>query len=1200
MNLSDFFYFTGSTDSADYNYFTDFVKMKIRIFRNKTPAPRPLPGLRPKGIAFFCCSFATIRGTFTTPSYPTMRIIFLSILLLVFTTLLTAQEVKLERKPLVLPTYEIGEPDVNPVFFTGRVYQGAQGHIYPYPLYDVLSNNKVDKKYNALYLENDFVKLCVLPEIGGRILSATDKTNNYEFFYKQNVVKPALIGMLGAWMSGGVEWNVPHHHRPSSFMPIDWKTQENPDGSKTIWVGETEVRHRIKWSVGLTLHPGSSLVEAKVKIMNRSPLIQSFLYWANVSVHCDENYQVIFPPLTQFGTGHSKTDFVRWPINRDKDISWWKNYTDGAASVFAWDFDNDFFAGYDHAKRAGTMHVANHHVVGGKKFFLWGNNPSSFMWEKMLTDNDGQYLELMVGAYSDNQPDYSWIYPGEIREFEQYWYPIRDIRGVKAANKRAAVNMERIAPDKVFIGFNTTKAHKNALVTLYHMVVPERGRETFRFYGYAKKLFEAVIDIDPATPYTKEIEIPKDIPDTDLCVVLKMSTSDVPDYLIEYRPDTLPEVKELPNPVETVKSPAEYETIEELYLTGLRIEQFHNARLNPMAYYNEALKRDPNDSRVNTAVGIRLARQARWEEAETHLRRAVERLSKNYTVPRDNEANYYLGYVLEQQGKLKEAEDQYWKATWTTSYQSAAYLALAKIAFRTDFPNKDRKELDLIDKSLEANSRNTQALVAKAVMLKGNSDREGKAKLCLQQALEIDPLDFWAIVDTPYHEDESSHLTKAMTRELVHRGKGFSQLQTVLDVVNEYHALGKMGATCRIPWAATTLREESFVDSPMAYFYIGYDYIVGDIRLYNDTAKSLFDAGIACSPDGCFPFRPEEIKILETVIALYPDHPAGYYYLGNLFYYLEQKERAVENWEKAVTRDAKFGQVLRNLGFAYSQMDSIDLAILSYEKAVALEAVTPRLLVELDRLYERAQKPVADRLALYEKFESVVMKHDDAVIRLVAMLNQAGKFDRSIEILNTRRFHVWEGGGEIHRYFVDAHLLAGVQKMNTENFVEALKEFEIADTYPENLEVGRPAGTAGHTAKVFYFMGMAYQGLKNEEKAKECYETAIRPARQRGEANESAFFVGMAFKELGRQPDADREINALAEAVKRQRESKELIDQYSKFGEDGSRSERVAHLQYLSGLVLLARGEKEQADAEFRTAVKANPDLIWARQFLTR
>lgn len=205
-------------------------------------------------------------------------------------------------------------PDVNPIFFTGRVYQGAQGHIYPYPLYDILTDEKIDKTYDAVYLDNEYVNVCVLPEIGGRILSATDKTNNYEIFYRQTGIKPALIGMLGAWLSGGVEWNIPHHHRPSSYMPIDWKIEENKDGSKTIWVGEMELRHRMKWSVGVTVYPNRSWVEARVKIINRTPFVQSILYWANVSVHCNKDYEVIFPPATQFGTDHSKVYFTKWPM----------------------------------------------------------------------------------------------------------------------------------------------------------------------------------------------------------------------------------------------------------------------------------------------------------------------------------------------------------------------------------------------------------------------------------------------------------------------------------------------------------------------------------------------------------------------------------------------------------------------------------------------------------------------------------------------------------------------------------------------------------------------------------------------------------------------------------------------------------------------------------------------------------------------
>ena len=346
-------------------------------------------------------------------------------------------QVKLEKKPLVLPTWQTGAPDINPIFFTGRTYQGAQGHIYPYPLFDILTDDRMDKSYEAIYVENEYLNVCVVPELGGRILSATDKTNGYEFFYRQTGIKPALIGMLGAWLSGGVEWNFPHHHRPSSFMDIDYQLEENADGSKTVWVGETELRHRFKWSIGVTLHPGRSYVEAKVKIMNRSPYIQSMLYWANVSVHCGpgNDYEVIFPPSTQHGTDHSKVAFTTWPLGEivrgsgeKLELAWWKNFTAGSRSIFAWNFADDFFAGYDHEKQAGVLHVANHHIVTGKKFFLWGNNPSGEMWNKMLSDNDGHYLELMVGAYSDNQPDYSWIGPGEIREFSQFWYPIKDIR----------------------------------------------------------------------------------------------------------------------------------------------------------------------------------------------------------------------------------------------------------------------------------------------------------------------------------------------------------------------------------------------------------------------------------------------------------------------------------------------------------------------------------------------------------------------------------------------------------------------------------------------------------------------------------------------------------------------------------------------------------------------------------------------------
>ena len=223
----------------------------------------------------------------------------------------------------------------NPYFYNGRAYQGAKGPVYPYPLWDKLTNVKSDKEYEVLVLENEYIEITVIPELGGRLFSARDKTNGYDIFYRQHVIKPALIGCLGAWISGGVEWNVPHHHRSTSLLPVDYQTLEHPDGSKTIVVGETERRHRLKWSVALTLYPGKSFIESSARIENTSPLIHTFLYWANVAVHADSSYQVIFPPSVQMITFHGKNDFSTFPVGSGMyrgidyngvDMSWWKNH----------------------------------------------------------------------------------------------------------------------------------------------------------------------------------------------------------------------------------------------------------------------------------------------------------------------------------------------------------------------------------------------------------------------------------------------------------------------------------------------------------------------------------------------------------------------------------------------------------------------------------------------------------------------------------------------------------------------------------------------------------------------------------------------------------------------------------------------------------------------------------------------------------
>ena len=638
-----------------------------------------------------------------------------------------AQKVKMSIEKEIVPTYKIGDPEVNPIFFTGRVYQGAEGYIYPYPLYDVMTDKVVNKEYEIVKLNNNYVSIGVLPEIGGRIFQAEDLTDNYHFFYTQTGIKPALIGMLGAWLSGGVEWDIPDHHRASSYMLVDWTTEENPDGSKTIWVGETELRHRLKWSVGITIFPNSSRVQASVKVINPTPMVQTMLYWANVSVHCNEDYQVIFPPDVQFGTDHSKVYFTRWPygpVSRSNktevDLSWWKNFDQASRSIFAWGSKMGFVGGYDFGKDAGTVHVANRFQVPGKKFFLWGNNPTGMLWNKILSDNDGHYLELMVGGYSDNQPDYSWLAPGEIREFKQTWFPIKGIKGIKNASEFAAVNLQKQDNGKWLVGYNASIDMKGARVIL------SAGE---------KIILDKKIDINPDKIFLEEVTVPAGTEDKDLYTALCDASGNL---MVDYRPVQLEE-KALPKVIDGTKPVKEYKTVEELYLAGLRVDQFNNAKLDYMDFYNEALRRDPDDARVNIEVGKHYIRQAEWKKAEEHLLRAQARLEHDYTRAFNTEANYYLGYLYRMTGKTVLAEENLWAATYTPAFKHPAYYQLAVMSTES---GDLEKALQLAEDALITGAHDLQALSLKAY-LQRKLGRKDDALKTIEAIKAIDPLDYW-------------------------------------------------------------------------------------------------------------------------------------------------------------------------------------------------------------------------------------------------------------------------------------------------------------------------------------------------------------------------------------------------------------------------------------------------------------------------
>jgi tetratricopeptide (TPR) repeat protein len=1177
-----------------------------------------------------------------------------------------ASPVHLWDTDLVVPTYLAAPPSTVPRFYDGRTYQGAKATFYPYPVQDVLTDVKSNVTYKALFLENDYVQICVLPELGGRIFSAVDKGNGYDFFYRQHVIKPALIGMLGAWISGGVEWNVPHHHRASSFSPVDYTTQTNADGSATIWVGEIELRHRMKWLVGMTLYPDRSYLELTCRMFNRTPFAHPMLFWINPAVHANENYQVIFPPGTEWVTQHGKPEFASWPVARQHyggtdytrgvDISWWKNH-DTPKSFFAWNYEDDWFGGYDHGKQAGVLHVADHHVVPGKKFFEWGNGPEGEMWTKILTDEDGPYLELMAGAWSDNQPDYSWIQPGETREWQHWWYPVRNLGGVKAATRDAAVNLE-VTNRMAKIAVNVTREVKGAKVQLV-LVQPTRStvssHPSTRLQGGADTganrenrmnglssgqqtaeaveggspaqgtplkrgangsassapatLFSQTVDLSPARPFSATTMIELDVPAER--VGLSVTDADGKE-LVVFQPAP-PKNSPMPKPVEKPKSPKDYTSADELYFTGQRVEQLYSPSFEAAPYYEEMLRRDPGDYRANTAMGILLCKQWRWDEAAAHLSNAVARATANYIRPKDGEAFYYLGVALRGQAttssrylmrrgeewyaKFSEAGEAFLRASWNTGWQSPSFFQLAEIRCNQErFP----EALQAIDQCLATNHRSTKAMNLRAAILR-RLGRFDEAARSAARAAAIDPLDTWAplerfLAETSRNSDlnprsRSTGPSVRVPAELL--AKAVSE---VLELITDYANAGLEREAADVAWCTTTRPDEPqgttlVLADPLLHYYAGYfgpGFELTGLDL--QYARAGWKVG-----GGCFPFQYEAIEVLRADVSASRNTMSSFL-LGNLLYD-NQPDQAIVAWEAARGGPAERryrkettdldALVHRNLGFAYAQHEkNLPKAIASYEKASELDPTEPRFFYELDVQYEANGTAVAKRLEILTKHHDVVAKRDDALTREIALLTVAGQADRAVGLLRGRHFRNWEGSGQIHNVYVDACLTYGQRLLGEKKSREALRSFEAALEYPENLEVGR-ARRSPRTAQIQHHIGTAHEALGDAAKAKTAFEQAA--AGRGGGSSEGDYFRALALQKIGRADDAKPVFEGLIKAGGEQLTKDEAADYFAKFGERQSQRVREANAHYLIGLGQQGLGDKAKAETEFKKALELHP-----------
>lgn len=890
-------------------------------------------------------------------------------------------------QPLTIRTYEAGEPSAYPLYLDHRVYQGSSGRIYPVPFVESVADEGVDREWQAVHLENAYLRLVVLPELGGRIHIGYDKSTDYDFFYRNNVIKPALVGLGGPWISGGVEFNWPQHHRPATYLPVETVIETDADGSVTVWCYDHDPFARMSAQHGVRLRPESSVVELVVRLHNRTSLRQSFLWWANVAARVNDDYQSFFPQDVRYVADHARRALTAFP-QADREyygvdypalaavepgadrIDFYRNIPVPTSYMIV-DSQADFFGGYDHGAGAGFVHWAERRFSPGKKQWTWGDAPFGHAWDDQLTDADGPYVELMAGVYTDNQPDFSWLLPGETRAFSQYWYPIPAIGVVHQATPDAAVNVNQ-------------DAESGAVTASFAVTSPQAGA-TLRILHDGVAIAEETADLLPGVPAAVNAVHHGSA----LSVELRDSTGLL---LVGWAPVQVDD--EEPWVADEPPAPHEVSSVEELYLTGVHLQQNRHPTRSPLLYWEEALKRDPGESRTNVALGEHAYREGRFDDALRHASKAIERITRRNGNPQDAEAFYLAGLALRRLGENTEALQAFGKAGWDGAWAAAAGFELAQLLAHGQQNRAALRVLDTLENAAAYDARR----VALRVVLLRRAGRHGEAQELAEQALTVDVLDATLRVLAGRELPVDASVLFDVATDL-RRAGALTEALDLLDVV---------AAAPASP--AGNLRPIAHYTAAVVLDDLGRAAEASDRRAHARASDLTW----------AFPCGLEALEVLQAALQAEPDDGFAQFLLGMLLYGGtsqgggSRRREAHALWEAAIEGGLEHPVLLRNAGLAaYAITHDDELAWARYEQAVALAPREARLRYEQDQLAARLGHSVATRLGRVAPVEDLVLTRDDFTIEYVGLLSASGRTgdaERALEILQTRQFHPWEGG----------------------------------------------------------------------------------------------------------------------------------------------------------------------------------------------
>src|SRR5450755_1062183 len=972
-----------------------------------------------------------------------MRRYFNLFVVLTLATVSRAQ-VRVWEGALVLPTYEEGMPDPNPPFdqFTNNKFN------YPYVLRENLTSRRVNHDWRAIYLENEYLKCSVLPDIGGHLYTCIDKISGQSMFYANSSIKKAAVGYRGAWAAFGIEFNFPVSHNWVSMSPVDFAFHKNADGSASVIVGNIDRVYGMEWIVELTLRPKSTLLEERVTLSNRSDVRHRFYCWNNAAARISDDSQIVYP--MRFAASHGFTDIVHWPVDEDgHDLSVIRNHVHGAVSLFAHGSREGFMGVWNPATRTGTVHFADYEELPAKKIWSWGVDEEGMDWRKALSDDDSGYVEIQAGLFR-NQETYAFMEPRQSIHFSEYWMPVREIGGISRANLAGVLSLERRGSTLV-AGFNPNRVLSKATVSILN------GKN---------RVFSERVDLTPERAWTH------DLPAIDAQAKYTVEIQDAMGELLiretEGEYDWTPESEIHVGPQTSYRLPdPERRTCDDWIQLAKDLE-LNGKNLQALDVYQETIHRFPGTFTALKSAGRLTSSLLRFDEAKTFLEQVHARDTS------DPEISYYLGMAYDGLGDTRKARLSYDDAQRFATFRAAAALRLGEMFSRDGDLDEAERHLNEAVHAAPDDTRVLEELVA----VKTAAGKVEEGKTLARQGIARFPLSYLL----------SEELGEPNLKQL-----GNDPIR-VLNLAAAYMRLGLYQRSLNVlsrnyPPAQTDQTELgalSPANHPMIAYFRGYCR-----ERLGQSGASDYEAASKLSTSYVFPSAAEELAVLSAVVHKNPGDATARYLLGTLYFSRGLTEAALDQWVEA--RKSKAIPVLdASLGLALlHEKHDADHALSAFRDGLRSDATNVTVYLGADQALSLLAKPASERVQVLEKYPNLADAPSSLIFELILNLAEAGDFQRAESLFRNRFFPREEGGTNVRQVWVEVELQKMLASAKDGHCADALVVAEHLDAKVPDLPFTRDGlEPILQSARTNYQLGTVYASCAKTEEATKRFQLA--------------------------------------------------------------------------------------------------------------